>query len=135
MPGVGARWPSVFWLVAAAVTTFWVGAPGLLLLLGLPWSVVSARGWVGFTRYAMDARFLAYREGWLSRRYALIELDKLQAVTLKQSPFDRRSGMASVQIDSMAADPLRGGIDIPYLPVAEARALFAVLARRCARPG
>jgi putative membrane protein len=130
-----ARWPSVFWLVAAAVTTFWVGAPGLLLLLGLPWSVVSARGWVGFTRYAMDARFLAYREGWLSRRYALIELDKLQAVTLKQSPFDRRSGMASVQIDSMAADPLRGGIDIPYLPVAEARALFAVLARRCARPG
>jgi putative membrane protein len=130
-----ARWPSVFWLVAAAVTTFWVGAPGLLLLLGLPWSVLSARGWVGFTRYAMDARFLAYREGWLSRRHALIELDKLQAVTLKQSPFDRRSGMASIRIDSMAADPLGGGIDIPYLPVAEARALFAVLARRCARPG
>jgi putative membrane protein len=63
----------------------------------------------------------------------LIELDKLQAVTLKQSPFDRRSGMASLQIDSMAADPLASGIEIPYLPAAEARALFAVLSRRCAR--
>lgn len=129
-----ARWPSVFWLLVAAVVTFWLGTAGLLFLLGLPWSVRSARGWVGFTRYAMDTRFLAYREGWWSRRYALIELDKLQAVTLKQSPFDRRSGMASVRIDSIAADPLGRGIDIPYLPVAEARALFAVLARRCARP-
>lgn len=129
-----ARRQGMFWLVAAAVATFWGGAPGLLLLLGLPWSVLSARGWVGFTRYAMDARFLAYREGWLARRYALIELDKLQAVMLNQSPFDRRSGMASIRIDSMSADALAGGIAIPYLPVAEARALFAVLARRCARP-
>jgi putative membrane protein len=129
-----ARWPGVFWLLATAGASFWFGAAGLLLLVGLPWAVLSARGWAGFTRYAMDERFLAYREGWWSRRYALIELDKLQAVTLKQSPFDRRSGMARVQIDSMAADPLASGIEIPYLPVAEARALFAVLSRRCARP-
>lgn len=128
-----ARWPVAFWLVAAAMATFWAGAPGLWFLVGVPWAVVGARGWAGFTRYAMDQRFLAYREGWWSRRYALIELDKLQAVTLKQSPFDRRSGMASLQIDSMAADPLASGIEIPYLPVAEARALFAVLSRRCAR--
>lgn len=128
-----ARWPAAFWLAAAAVATFWVGAGGLALLLGVPWSMFAARGWAGFTRYAMDERFLAFREGWWSRRYALIELDKLQAVTLKQSPFDRRSGMASLQIDSMAADPLASGIEIPYLPAAEARALFAVLSRRCAR--
>jgi hypothetical protein len=42
--------------------------------------------------------------------------------------------MASVHIDSMAANPLGHGIDLPYLPLAEARALFAVLARRAARP-
>jgi putative membrane protein len=128
-----ARWPAAFWLAATAAATFWTGAPGLLLLAGVPWAMVAARGWAGFTRYAMDERFLAFREGWWSRRYALIELDKLQAVTLKQSPFDRRSGMASLQIDSMAADPLASGIEIPYLPAAEARALFAVLSRRCAR--
>ena len=127
-----ARWPGVFWLMLSALATFWFGPVGLLGLLGLPWTVMSARGWAGFTRYAMDDRFLAYREGWWSRRHALIELDKLQAVTLKQSPFDRRSQMASLRIDSMAADPLGAGIEIPYLPVAEARALFAVLSRRCA---
>ena len=130
-----ARWPVMFWLAVAAAATAWQGPAGLLLLIGVPWTVVAARGWARFTRYAMDERFLVYREGWLSRRYAMIELDKLQAVTLHQSPFDRRRDMASVRIDSMAADPLQGGIDIPYLPIAQARALFAVLSRRCAGVG
>jgi len=40
--------------------------------------------------------------------------------------------MASIRIDTMAADAMGSGIDIPYLPVAEARALFVVLARRAA---
>lgn len=127
-----ARWPGAFWLFASAGLTFWFGAPGLLALFGLPWTVVSARGWAGFTRYAMDDRFLAFRDGWWSRRYALVELDKVQVVELSQSPFDRRHAMASIRVDTMAADPLGHGIDIPCLPVAEARALFAVLARRCA---
>ncbi|MBK7043842.1 MAG: PH domain-containing protein [Rhodanobacteraceae bacterium] len=127
-----ARWSRVFWLFASAGLTYLFGALGLLALIGVPWSVWSARGWAGFTRYALDDRFLAYREGWWSRRYALIELDKLQAVELKQSPFDRRHAMASIAVDTMSADPLGQRIDIPYLPVAEARALFAVLARRCA---
>ena len=127
-----ARWPMLFWLLAACGLGFWFGAPGLLALLGVPWAATAARGWAGFTRYAMDERFLAYRSGWWSRHYALIELDKLQVVELVQSPFDRRAGMASIRIDSMAADPLGHGIHIPYLPLAEARALFAVLARRAA---
>lgn len=130
-----ARWPMLFWLLAACGLGFWFGPPGLLALLGVPWAATAARGWAGFTRYAMDERFLAYRSGWWSRHYALIELDKLQVVGLQQSPFDRRAGMASVHIDSMAADPLGHGIHIPYLPLAEARALFAVLARRAAGAG
>ncbi|MBL0040649.1 MAG: PH domain-containing protein [Xanthomonadales bacterium] len=130
-----ARWPTVFWLFATAGLTFWFGTPGLLALIGVPWSAWSARGWAAFTRYAMDDRFLTYREGWWSRRYALIELDKLQVVELRQSPFDRRHAMASIRVDTMAADPLGSGIDIPCLPIAEARALFAVLARRCAGHG
>lgn len=130
-----ARWPIVFWLLISGIAAFWFGALGLIALLGVPWSVVAARGWARFTGYAMDDRFLAFREGWWSRRYALIALDKLQAVEFRQSPFDRRHQMASVSIDSMAADPLGSGITIPYLPVASARVLFAVLSRRCARSG
>jgi hypothetical protein len=40
--------------------------------------------------------------------------------------------MATVRIDSMATDGMGAGIRIPYLPAAEARALFAILARRAA---
>lgn len=127
-----ARWPITFALLGAAILIFWFGAVGLLPLLAVPWFALSARGWARFSRYAMDDRFLAWREGWWSRTYALIELDKVQAVEFQQSPFDRRRGMAGIAIDSMAADALGRGIHIPYLPVAEARALFAVLSRRAA---
>ncbi len=127
-----ARWSIFFWLFATANVMFWFGPFAFLLLAGVAYSVFAARGWVGFTRYAMDDRFLVWRHGWQSRRYALIELGKVQAVEFKQSPFDRRAQMASIQIDTMAADPMGSGIHIPYLPVAEARALFVVLARRAA---
>ncbi len=127
-----ARWSIFFWLFVTANVMFWFGPVAFLLLAGLAYSVFAARGWVGFTRYAMDDRFLVWRHGWHSHHYALIELDKVQAVEFRQSPFDRRAQMASIRVDTMAADPMGGGIDIPYLPVATARALFAVLARRAA---
>ena len=130
-----ARWSIFFWLFATANVLFWFGPIAFVLLAGVAWSVVSARGWAAFSRYAIDDRFLVWRHGWHSRRYALIELDKVQAVELHQSPFDRRAQMASIQVDTMAADPMGHGIHIPYLPVAEGRALFAVLARRAALNG
>lgn len=127
-----ARWPMALSLLLAAGLMAWFGAPGVLALLLVAWFAQSARGWAAFTRYALDDRVLAFRSGWWSRQYALIELDKLQVVELLQSPFDRRSGMATVRIDSMSTDGLGAGIRIPYLPVAEARALFAILSRRAA---
>ena len=45
----------------------------------------------------------------------MVRLSKIQAVTLVESPFDRRHKMASVRIDTANAGAGQDAIAIPYL--------------------
>ena len=63
------------------------------------------------------------REGWLDKRWRFAEVRKLQSLSLSQSPFDRRHGMASVHMDTAGANPFEPPLRIRYLPEDEARAL------------
>jgi putative membrane protein len=112
--------------IIALLSTWLLGWWSLALFAGLTiWGVLAARGWARFAGYAWQDGVLAYRAGWLTRQWALTRVSKGQVVALKQSPFDRRSNMASVQLDSAGAQ--QGGFDlhIPYLDHAQAQALFA----------
>ncbi|MDH7453025.1 PH domain-containing protein [Luteimonas composti] len=148
----GAHWPPRGWralhpraalrlvlgdvVFAAALTgaLCWrFGAWGLFGLLWLPWGWLLARRHAHFAGYHVDDRLVAVREGWWSRHWRFAEIDKLQALQLRQSPLDRRFGMASVWLDTAGAGGLAPPLRIRYLPLDEAQALHRDLGRDVAR--
>lgn len=58
---------------------------------------------------------LAYRSGLLTRKLSLTFYERIQSVSLNQSPFDRRWRMATLNIDTAAAGPAEHRISIPFL--------------------
>jgi membrane protein YdbS with pleckstrin-like domain len=69
-----------------------------------------------------------FRRGWLWRRTTMTRYSKMQIVAFHTSPFDRRTGMARVRVDTAGAARRSDRIDIPYLPVDAARELHRQLA-------
>ncbi|HZW19428.1 MAG TPA: PH domain-containing protein [Luteimonas sp.] len=121
---------TVFAFALAAALCWRLGPWGLLALLWLPWAVFVARHHARRAGYAVDAQLAAARSGWWSRRWRFAEIDKLQALELRQSPLDHATGMATLWLDTAgASSPLR----LRYLPLDEARAMHARLAREVAR--
>lgn len=127
LPGV------VFSLIAAAALGWRFGAWGLLALLWLPWSAYAARQQASRAGYALNERLVAIRGGWWSRYWRFAELDKLQALRLSQTPFDRRHGMATLWLDTAGASAMAPPLRIRFIAEAEARALQARLAHTLAR--
>lgn len=118
-------------LCAALVWFF--QAWGALGLLWLPWSIFVARRHAARAGYAVDAALVAVREGWWTRHWRFAEIGKLQAVELRQSPLDRRYGMASVWCDTAGASPLATPLRLRFLPLAEAESIHAMLAHGIAQ--
>jgi putative membrane protein len=126
--------PGVLLAVLAAAGLYWrFGSWGLLTLLWLPWSLFSARQQARCSGYALDDVLVAVRGGWWSRHWRFAELDKLQALQLTQSPFDRRYGMATLWLDTAGAGALSPPLRIRYIAEHEARALFEQLGAQVAR--
>lgn len=122
----------VFALALAAVLCWNIGAWGLFGLAWLPLGWFAARREARFAGYHVDARLVAVRDGWWSRRWRFAEIDKLQALHLQRSPLDRSFGTASLWLDTAGAGataPLR----VRFLPEAEARELAATLGHEIAR--
>ena len=105
---------------------------GLALLLAVPLWFWRARVWARHAGWSVLDGLVAFRSGWIDRRWRFAEVGKLQALELTASPFDRRHGMATLRFDTAGANPLEGGLTIPYLPAEVARALYAQLSGRLA---
>jgi putative membrane protein len=104
----------------------------LAIVAGLvAWAALLASRQVRAMRWAMTDEVVAYRSGWIWRHVTIARLSRVQAVSLDESPFDRRSAMASVRVDTAgaAAHP----VDIPYLSRADAEDLHAVVTSRVAQ--
>ena len=124
---------AAFALALAGALSWQFGAWGLLGLLWLPCGWLLAVRHARFAGYHVDGRLVAVREGWWARHWRFAEIDKLQALQLRQSPLDRRMGMASLWLDTAGAGGLAPPLRIRYLPLAEAQALHRGLAREVAR--
>ena len=134
----GAWWrlalPGAVFALLMAIGLCWrFGGWGLLAVLWLPWTVFVARQHARRAGYACDDQLVAVRAGWWSRHWRFAELDKLQALQLRQSPLDRRFGMASLWLDTAGAGALSQALCIRYLHEAEARRLYARLGGEVAR--
>lgn len=147
LPGVhvdGLDWqpaaPGAFWRVLrrSAITAALVS---LALVMALGWwtialfAMLAALAAVHARRYTASLGWAArdgavwFRRGWLWRRITVARFSKIQTVALHRSPFDRRTGMARLRIDTAGAASEADRIDMPYLPIDTA----AVLHRRLAR--
>ena len=102
-------------ILCVPLTVFfgWRGAAALLVLV--PWSVLNARRSAAALGWAVTAELVAFRSGWLWRQTTVAPFARVQAVTLRESPFDRRNAMASVNVDTAGAGDLSHRVAIPYL--------------------
>ena len=97
----------------AALLIGW-GAIGVLIVM-LLWGVISTRQYVAHLRWAEDDEVVMMRSGWMSQRITLARVNKIQAVAMRQTPFDRRARMARVRVDTAGAGEFSHRVDIPFL--------------------
>jgi len=107
-------------LAVAAVLTFAPipvhGLHGLWLpAVVLPAAWLIARRWVRNAGWALTDKAIFFRSGWPGRHTSVVRFANMQTVSLKQSPFDRRYGMAALAVDTAGAGNLGHRIQIPYL--------------------
>lgn len=114
--------------------SFWDWRIAALLALAVyPLLYWQSRLWAAHAGYSHTNGLIAVREGWISKHWRFAQTHKLQAVYLKQSPFDRRNGMATVFCDTVNAGSFEPALAVRYLPFDEAVALHAELSAAIAR--
>lgn len=110
--------------------------PKLLWLapVALWWAAVNARRTVAALRWAISDEAVHFASGWIWRTRVVAPLTKVQVVSRRQTPFDRRHAMASVAADTAGGrGPRENWVRIPYLPVDVAGVLARQLAAAAAR--
>ena len=84
----------------------WLGAgvssviPGAVLVVGIALTI--AVGWIHrfFTQYTITTRRLLIRTGILSKTESSTNVDRIQNITVKQSPVDRIMKVGSIDFDT-----------------------------------
>ncbi len=109
-------------LICAAPGIYVLGAAAPLLWLAiLPLAWLHATQYVRRTRWALTREALLFQRGWLTRRLAIVPRNRVQAIDVRTSPFDRKRQMATLLVDTAGAGGLAGMVRIAYLPAAAAR--------------
>lgn len=144
----GATWrpvdPRGFWraLKGSLVLVVCLTLPFILLLrwwtfawaaVLVAWAVVHARLYVKHLGWGVGDQAVLFRSGWLWRELSVARFNKIQAVTLRESPFDRRARMASVAVDTAGAADASHRVAIPYLARSTADELHHRLSDEAAR--
>jgi putative membrane protein len=118
---VGLAWGSLgVWSLAAA-------PPAALL------AFLNARLYLRHTRHALHGGAVLYRSGWWRRRTSTVRFEKIQTLSLRQSPFDRRARMAAVSVDTAGAGRIGHPVHVRYLAERTATDLHERLFREAGR--
>ena len=105
-------------------------APIVLLLL---WSWYNARRTVAALGWGVSDETVQFKSGWIWRSRLVAPLTKVQAVSRRQTLFDRRHRMATVFADTAGRSQGDYAIRIPYLPAPVADSLSHHLSAAAAR--
>ena len=117
-------------LLSAFVLGWWAVA---VLAFFSAWGWMSARIYIAHVGWAMVDGAVLFRTGWIWRHLTIARFSKVQAVSMTQSPFDRRHHMASVQVDTAGAGDASHRVNIPYLSAETAAEVFGQLGTAAAR--
>lgn len=116
--------------VAAAAASWWLALAAIVTMI--PWAVISAWKHVRHLGWAATDDVVLFRSGWIWRRITVARVVKIQAVMLRHTPFDRRTGMGTLRVDTAGASERSHRVDVPYLPWDVALALYRDLSHRAA---
>ena len=108
---------------------WWTLAAAPLLLA---WSWFYAGKLVAHMGWALVGDAVVFKSGWFWRRVTVARFSKIQVVMRLESPFDRRTGMAMVKVDTAGAANAEHSVAIPFLPAETATALASTLDDRAA---
>ncbi|MES2523181.1 MAG: PH domain-containing protein [Gemmatimonadota bacterium] len=124
---------SAVWIViltagAAPFVGWWAIAIASVLVVR---AVLRARGHARNLGFAMLGDRIAFRHGWLHQVITVARFERIQSSMFGQSFFDRRTGMASVSVDTAGLGAT--ALTMPYLPREDALTLHGTLAGAAVR--
>jgi putative membrane protein len=127
------QWLLVALLMTVPLAVFlrWWALALLPVLLAGAW--IGARQTVAHLGWAVTGDAVFFRSGWLWKQVSMARFGKIQAVSIHETPFDRRAAMARVRVDTAGAKDMAHRVDIPYLARETARDLHELLATQAAR--
>ena len=131
-PRAGWReaWTSIRVIAVVVLVTVWF-APPITIVAAVPLAIlalIAGRKRGRSFGYAFAHDRVAARGGWLWHTTSMARYAKVQAIAMEETPFDRRWKMARVFADTAGGGSHR--VSIPYLPVEQARLIFAELTDR-----
>jgi putative membrane protein len=112
--------PAIWYLREAAI---------VVVLSCIPLAWMHAHLYTKHTRWALARDAVMFRSGWLTRRLTVVPRDRVQTLSIDASPFDRRSQMANIFVDTAGGGAMRAGIRIRYLAADVAESLATALYR------
>lgn len=123
----------------------------LLCLLAAVWTVWDEPGMLGFwplsfipvvyvlnllsyrhLGYGLGRHYFRTRRGWLGRATHVVPIRNAQVLTVRETPFDRRHGVATLIVDTAGQAYTGGGPRIGNVPVREAYILARLIAHGAA---
>ncbi|MPY87063.1 MAG: PH domain-containing protein [Luteitalea sp.] len=120
-------------LALTVIVTAALGFAGLALMVLVPLAWPIARAQARALGVACTPALVAGRRGWLWRSEKYVPIDRVQALTLIESPFDRRYGMASLLVDTAGRGEELGALVLQYLEASDASQLLRALEARIAQ--
>jgi len=112
----------VLMLITGVVTAIWLELWSLLFVLPALWTWFAASRRVKLRRWGVDEDSIARRNEFIGWTYNEALLRKLNGVTIRQSRFERKRGLATVTV-RLAGGILQGGLSIGLIPLEDAKAV------------
>jgi putative membrane protein len=125
LAAVSAAGPLRAWGLTAQLQALWLVA----LIPLIYWA--NRRGY-WHLGYADTGAVFRTRRGWLSRTTHVVPVRNLQAVVLRQTPWDRRYGVWTLKLDTAGQAYTGGGPALDNVPADAARQIARSLAARAA---
>ncbi len=99
--------------------------PLLVAIIGSAATILLARKRAKSRKFARTAQGFIYRSGTVVQKTSYGFWNRTQAISLSQSPFDRRWGMASILLDTAGAGTADHPLVVEYLAADVAKAEYA----------